>query len=739
MTRLKLKDTRQKRQQRPRGQALVEFALILPILLLLVVAIFDFGRALFVFSEVSNSAREAVRYGTNTDVADPNTLLLDCSSISSRAVSMFSIAPTTIAINVYIERPSGSSFNKLPCASTKVQTGDRVRVEVNATVQLVTMELIGGLFGNNAPKSLPVTYAASRTLLPQGGISTGPTTTPPPFSDVTISTAPANFSVTCSASTPLAVDASWNSVAGATGYRIYKGATVVWDGSTPPAIGFDSVADNTPTSYSITAYNANGEGPHSSSVSVTCSFPPAAPTNFSATSDCTGANKVAVSWNAVTGAAGYHVYRGSVIIQSGTATSYTNVDTVGNPSSTSYSVTAYNAGGVEGPHSTVVVVTCPLAAAPPAAPANFSATSTCSGSAPYAVNASWSAATGATGYHIYKGAAVVWTGAALSANGFDSVNDFVSTSYSVTAYNANGESPHSSPAVVMCGSLPAAPANFNAASTCSGSAPHAVQASWDAVTGATGYSLYKETTSIWNGTALSADIPNSVSDYTPTNYSVAAYNAGGEGPHSNVVVVTCGQAPPSNFKVACGAGIASGRIVTFTWTQTANTTYRLYDSNTVFLNGVNSPVTTTIPFSTTKSFSIDATSALGTSPQQAASPSPIACGRPLAITWVTGYPWRPNGAASNKTTYFRVRVTDVLSGTPVINATITLSGTNFSTFRVSGASITNLNNGQYCYLWVNSPPNISYIALAAYAGNTDIVSTNVATATLTTGVTTCPP
>lgn len=45
----------------PRGQALVEFALILPILILLLVGIFDFGRAIYAFNTVNNAAREAVR------------------------------------------------------------------------------------------------------------------------------------------------------------------------------------------------------------------------------------------------------------------------------------------------------------------------------------------------------------------------------------------------------------------------------------------------------------------------------------------------------------------------------------------------------------------------------------------------------------------------------------------------------------------------------------------------------
>ena len=43
------------------GQALVEFALILPILILLLVGIFDFGRAIYAFNTVNNAARESVR------------------------------------------------------------------------------------------------------------------------------------------------------------------------------------------------------------------------------------------------------------------------------------------------------------------------------------------------------------------------------------------------------------------------------------------------------------------------------------------------------------------------------------------------------------------------------------------------------------------------------------------------------------------------------------------------------
>ena len=46
---------------RRRGQALVEFALILPLLMLIMLATVDLGRAVYAYNSVANAAREAVR------------------------------------------------------------------------------------------------------------------------------------------------------------------------------------------------------------------------------------------------------------------------------------------------------------------------------------------------------------------------------------------------------------------------------------------------------------------------------------------------------------------------------------------------------------------------------------------------------------------------------------------------------------------------------------------------------
>lgn len=52
-----------KRRSRERGQDLVEFALVLPILLFILMIILDLGRAVYYYSAIHNSAREGARYG----------------------------------------------------------------------------------------------------------------------------------------------------------------------------------------------------------------------------------------------------------------------------------------------------------------------------------------------------------------------------------------------------------------------------------------------------------------------------------------------------------------------------------------------------------------------------------------------------------------------------------------------------------------------------------------------------
>jgi hypothetical protein len=57
-------------EPRQRGQDLVEFALVIPLLLLIVIGVLDLGRAFFASIAVANVAREGARYGINLDWED---------------------------------------------------------------------------------------------------------------------------------------------------------------------------------------------------------------------------------------------------------------------------------------------------------------------------------------------------------------------------------------------------------------------------------------------------------------------------------------------------------------------------------------------------------------------------------------------------------------------------------------------------------------------------------------------
>ena len=66
-----------------RGQALVEFALILPILLILMLGILDFGRAIAAYNSVSNAARSGARVAIVTQ--DPAAIEV---AVESEGISL---------------------------------------------------------------------------------------------------------------------------------------------------------------------------------------------------------------------------------------------------------------------------------------------------------------------------------------------------------------------------------------------------------------------------------------------------------------------------------------------------------------------------------------------------------------------------------------------------------------------------------------------------------------------------
>lgn len=86
------------------GQDLIEYALLLPFMIILVMAIFDLGRVTFYFSGLTNATREAARYGSVQDHAcDTNALT---NLVNERTIGMQSVAITVTWVNATGSAPN---------------------------------------------------------------------------------------------------------------------------------------------------------------------------------------------------------------------------------------------------------------------------------------------------------------------------------------------------------------------------------------------------------------------------------------------------------------------------------------------------------------------------------------------------------------------------------------------------------------------------------------------------------
>ena len=70
-----------------KAQAMVEFAIALPVLLMLLYGLLEVGRLLFTYSSVVNATRQAARYGSTTGVGLDGTTprYQDCAGIKAAA------------------------------------------------------------------------------------------------------------------------------------------------------------------------------------------------------------------------------------------------------------------------------------------------------------------------------------------------------------------------------------------------------------------------------------------------------------------------------------------------------------------------------------------------------------------------------------------------------------------------------------------------------------------------------
>jgi Flp pilus assembly protein TadG len=124
-----------RRSDRGRGQSLVEFALVVPLFLLLVAGMIDFGLGLNASITVTNAAREGARLGVVTKLTTNESDFT--TAVTTRVQSMLTGLASGATITVTCLRPTGSSpatcaFDTTPTSPAAAATsGDSVVVGVS--------------------------------------------------------------------------------------------------------------------------------------------------------------------------------------------------------------------------------------------------------------------------------------------------------------------------------------------------------------------------------------------------------------------------------------------------------------------------------------------------------------------------------------------------------------------------------------------------------------------------------
>lgn len=130
------------RHNKERAQTMVEFALALPVFLLLVLGIMEVGRAILFSISVNTAAREGARYGAAAGEGNSGVIrYADCDGIRSAALKIGGIVGLTNSnITVtYDKGPGTAGFGNCSAGNTgpNLAKGDRIVVTVSSNFKPV--------------------------------------------------------------------------------------------------------------------------------------------------------------------------------------------------------------------------------------------------------------------------------------------------------------------------------------------------------------------------------------------------------------------------------------------------------------------------------------------------------------------------------------------------------------------------------------------------------------------------
>lgn len=133
-----------------KGQALVEFALVIPLFLLLLVGLFDLGRAVFAYNTLTNAAREGAR------IAIVNQYKPSIIQRAKDQTAIVELNDPSVSIDFYQVNADGTADTSTQCALVAV--GCLAVVSFEATYRPITPFISNIIFGSG------VTFEAQSVL-----------------------------------------------------------------------------------------------------------------------------------------------------------------------------------------------------------------------------------------------------------------------------------------------------------------------------------------------------------------------------------------------------------------------------------------------------------------------------------------------------------------------------------------------------------------------------------------------